>query len=134
MRIWLDKTKEKDIENLEDYKAFLKLKIEAVQRPESMDSGVNTKTFNYTGKPEEYTVPRDGYYYIEMAGAQGGASDTSLSLGAKTSGYIELKAGEKLYFYVGKQGTSPNTNCRSTGYEFNGGGIAKPGPEGEQQM
>ena len=126
MRIWLDKTKEKDIENLEDYKAFLKLKIEATQRPESMDSGA-TKIFNYTGKPEEYTVPRDGYYYIEMAGAQGGASDTSLSLGAKTSGYIELKAGEKLYFYVGKQGTSPNTNCRSTGYEFNGGGIAKPG-------
>ena len=41
MRIWLDKTKEKDIENLEDYKAFLKLKIEAVQRPESMDSGCN---------------------------------------------------------------------------------------------
>ena len=70
MRIWLDKTKEKDIENLEDYKAFLKLKIEADQRPESMDSG-STKTFNYTGKTEEYIVPRDGYYYIEMAGATG---------------------------------------------------------------
>ena len=48
MRIWLDKTKEKDIENLEDYKAFLKLKIEAVQRPESMDTKDATKTFNYT--------------------------------------------------------------------------------------
>ena len=102
MRIWLDKTKEKDIENLEDYKAFLKLKIEAVQRPESMDSGA-TKIFNYTGKPEEYTVPRDGYYYIEMAGGAGHAPDSNPNYagGSKTSGYIKQQAGEKLYFYVG---------------------------------
>ena len=129
MRIWLDKTKEKDIENLEDYKAFLKLKIEAVQRPESMDSGVNTKTFNYTGKPEEYTVPRDGYYYIEMAGAQGGSlvsTNTQYGKsiggkGAKTSGYIYLEANEKIYFYVGGEGSTSTSNEYIEG-GYNGGG------------
>ena len=85
-----------------------------------------TTVFNYTGDSQEYEVPKDGYYYIEMAGAEGGAN----VLGAKTSGYIYLEKGETLYFYVGKQGTAGNTNCRSTGYEFNGGGIAKPAKAG----
>ena len=117
MRIWLDKTKEKDIEKLEDYKAFLKLKIEATQRPESMDSGA-TKIFNYTGKPEEYTVPRDGYYYIEMAGGAGHAPDSNPNYagGSKTSGYIKLQAGEKLYFYVGGKAKQQKQEI------FNGGG------------
>jgi len=87
-----------------------------------------TTIFNYTGTSQEYEVPKDGYYYIELAGAQGGGPD--LSLGAKTSGYIYLEQGEKLYFYVGQKGTDSNTNCRSTGYEFNGGGIAKPARSG----
>ena len=131
MRIWLDKTKEKDIENLEDYKAFLKLKIEAVQRPESMDFGVNTKTFNYTGDVQEYTVPRDGYYYIEMAGAGGGSAKYSTYLsegwGGFTSGYTYLEANEKLYFYVGGKGSSHSGTTTDTvtdnGKGYNGGSI-----------
>ena len=126
MRIWLDKTKEKDIENLEDYKAFLKLKIEAVQRPESMDSGA-TKTFNYTGKTEEYTVPRDGYYYIEMAGATGNNNYNDYTkahpgYAAKTSGYIYLNANEKLYFNVG--GMKKTFNCCSKQGDKSGSGGA----------
>ena len=91
------------------------------------------KTFNYTGKPEEYTVPRDGYYYIEMGGGAGynGGTSNYDSNGAKTSGYVKLNAGEKLYFYVGGHGEKPNTNCRTSGYEFNGGGIAKPTKSGK---
>ena len=89
-----------------------------------------TTVFSYTGSSQEYEVPKDGYYYIEMAGAQGGTKNTYLSLGAKTSGYIYLEKGETLYFYVGKKGTDSDTNCRSTGYEFNGGGIAKPAKAG----
>ena len=126
LRLWLDSSKEEEIGNLEDYKVFLKLKVEAEQRPSSIDPGGSTKTFTYTGKVQEYTVPRDGYYYIEMAGGAGANSK-----GAKTSGYVDLKAGEKLYFYVGGKGTDPNTNCRSNGYEFNGGGIAKPAATGK---
>ena len=67
-----------------------------------------------------------------MAGASGGYISTTYhsGQGAKTSGYIYLEQGETLYFYVGQKGTDSNTNCRSTGYEFNGGGIAKPARSG----
>ena len=91
-----------------------------------------TTVFSYTGSSQEYEVPKDGYYYIEMAGASGGYISTTYhsGQGAKTSGYIYLEQGETLYFYVGQKGTDSNTNCRSTGYEFNGGGIAKPARSG----
>lgn len=35
-----------------------------------MDGG-ESKEFSYTGKAEEYIVPRDGWYYIELGGASG---------------------------------------------------------------
>ena len=131
LRIWLDKSKEEEISKLEDYKAFLKLKIEAEQRPESMDIGVNAKTFNYTGDVQEYTVPRDGYYYIEMAGAGGGSAQYSSYLsegyGGFTSGYTHLKANEKLYFYVGGKGSSHSgtttDKVTDNGKGYNGGSI-----------
>ena len=133
LRIWLDKSKEDEIEKLEDYKAFLKLEIKAEQRPDSMDNGIASRTFKYTGKVQEYGVQRDGYYYIETAG--GGGYDNSTKdyniRGAKASGYIYLKAGEKLYIYVGGHGSEPNTNCKESGYEFNGGGVAKPAKNGK---
>ena len=132
LRIWLDKSKEEEISKLEDYKAFLKLRIEAEQRPESMETKDSAKTFNYTGEPQEYTVPRNGYYYVELGGGAGYEQTTGGydSGGAKTSGYIYLKAREKLYIYVGGKGTRPDTNCRTSGYEFNGGGVAKPAKSG----
>ena len=97
-----------------------------------VDTLINkTTVFNYTGTSQEYEVPKDGYYYLELAGASGGSPEgASLSYGAKVSGYIYLEKGETLYFYVGKQGTNSNTNCRTSGYEFNGGGIAKPAKTG----
>ena len=131
LRIWLDKSKEDEISKLEDYKAFLKLKIEAEQRPESMDIGVNTKAFDYTGDVQEYTVPRDGYYYIEMAGAGGGSAQYSTYLsegsGGFTSGYTYLEANEKLYFYVGGKGSSHSgtttDKVTDNGKGYNGGSI-----------
>ena len=58
-----------------------------------------TTVFSYTGASQEYEVPKDGYYYIEMAGAEGEGDYNGA--GAKTSGYIYLEQGEMLYFYVG---------------------------------
>ena len=131
LRIWLDKSKEEEISKLEDYKAFLKLKIEAEQRPEGMDIGVNAKTFNYTGDVQEYTVPRDGYYYIEMAGAEGGSAKYSASYsggkGGYTSGYVYLEANDKLFFYVGGMGSSHSGTSSdavtNNGKGYNGGSI-----------
>ena len=125
LRIWLDKSKEEEISKLEDYKAFLKLKIEAEQRPDTM----KVQTFKYTGDVQTYIVPKDGYYYVEAVGAAGGTDEFSYNetlksgYGAKTSGHIFLKAGEKLYIYVGGNGGIVGggaTSGRAGGY--NGGG------------
>ena len=48
--------------------------------------------------PQEYIIPTDGWYRIELWGTQGGGNGGK---GAYTSGIIELKEGEVLYFYVG---------------------------------
>ena len=94
-----------------------------------------TTVFSYTGSSQEYEVPKDGYYYIELGGAEGGSYENPEvqlfdTKGAKVSGYIYLEKGEKLYIYVGKQGTNADTNCRDSGYEFNGGGISKKSSTG----
>ena len=74
--------------------------------------------FNYTGDVQEYNVPKDGKYKIELWGASGGiASDSSVQgRGGYTSGTIDLKKNDKLYIYVGERGS----NSKST--TFNGGG------------
>lgn len=49
---------------------------------------------------QEYVVPTNGWYRIELWGSKGGNE----SNGAYTSGIIKLKEGDILYFYVGKNG------------------------------
>lgn len=63
-----------------------------------------------------YVVPKDGTYRIELWGAQGGGN-TNSGFGAYTAGSINLKKGEKLYFYVGNKPTRAEDS-------FNGGGKA----------
>ena len=125
LRIWLDKEYEESIEEIEGKMANLKIVVEAEQRPNSMDKG-ESKEFSYTGDVEEYIVPRDGWYYIELGGASGNApaDNEGYSKGAVTSGYIELEAGEKLYFYIGEQGKKQKTST------FNGGGGGGYGSAG----
>ena len=60
----------------------------------------------------------------------GGPEEVNPSYGSKTSGYIYLEKGETLYIYVGGKGSNIDTNCKNSGYEFNGGGIAKPAKSG----
>lgn len=54
-------------------------------------------------EPQEYKIPDDesGWYKIELWGAQGNIGD-NYEGGAYTSGIIELKEGDTLYFKVGK--------------------------------
>ena len=60
---------------------------------------------------QEYIVPEDGWYRIELWGAQGG---TNGGLGAYTSGVIELSAGDRLYFYIGKYSNNASKGGQST--------------------
>ncbi len=74
----------------------------------------NNYEYFYTGDVQTFVAPRDGYYNIELWGAQGG--NTTLPAlkgtggkGAYTSGNIYLNQGDTLYIYVGGKGTDGNS-------------------------
>ena len=101
--------------------------------------------FDYTGNYQTFTVPTDGYYNIELWGAQGGnmtgtgvksdgSSRGSLSYtggkGAYTKGVIYLTKGETIYIYVGGKGADNVSFGNCPGGEvggYNGGGSLKQG-------
>ena len=74
---------------------------------------IYTQQNNY----QEFEVPITANYKVELWGASGIFSSTSLSYGAYTSGNIKLKTGDKLYLYVGQKGDNSRINA------FNGGGT-----------
>ena len=80
-----------------------------------------SKMFYYTGNYQEYKAPMNGYYKIELWGAQGGSNskDNPGGKGGYTSGIIKLKKDEILYVYVGNSGYRPDNLSKP----FNGGGA-----------
>lgn len=82
----------------------------------------NVKTYSYNGSPETFTAQYDGWYKVELWGAQGGiASSYTSGPAAYTSGKINLKKGEVLTVHVGGAGISNCTTNLCTG-GYNGGG------------
>lgn len=91
-----------------------------------------TFDYDYTGDVQTFVAPRDGYYNIELWGAQGGNNDEidlgyySAALeggkGAYTTGAIYLEANETIYIYVGGSGVT-TTDIPGRVYTFNGGGF-----------
>lgn len=75
-------------------------------------------TYSYNGRFSTYTAPINGYYQLEVWGAEGGyrSSNTYSGKGGYTSGTIFLNKGDVLYVYVGGNGTT------HSGY--NGGGVS----------
>lgn len=69
--------------------------------------------FDFLGNTQEFTVPADGLYLLEIWGAQGGGANGGK--GAYAYGKIELHESDVLYVVIGGQGTK-----RDGG--FNGGG------------
>ena len=112
MKIWLDY----DTPNTYNSKGNLNIMYSSKLNI-SYEQGNDTNIFNYTGMEQEYTVDKNGYYYVELAGASGGGEHGGS--GAITSGYITLKQNEKLYFYVGEKG---NTGIDAEA-AYNGGGV-----------
>ena len=82
------------------------------------------------GSYRTFTAPLEGYYKIELWGAQGGTSMLNNALsslaggkGGYTSGYIYLNQGEVIYAYVGgKGGNGLKAKTRATA-GYNGGGT-----------
>ena len=81
------------------------------------------KIYNYKNRYQEFTAPVTADYKIEAWGAQGGSSASYTGgKGAYTKGTIRLTKGQKLYIYVGEQGSI------GTEKSFNGGGASITGP------
>ena len=67
----------------------------------------STKTFNYTGAVQTFTVPANGYYTLTCYGAQGGTFTSNHGgYGGTSQLTYQLTQGDVLYLYVGGQGGS----------------------------
>ena len=84
--------------------------------------------FDYTGGEQTFTVPKTGYYKLEVWGAQGGYgySETYYGgYGGDSTGSIKLTKGDRLYINVGGSGINGSTQtsgAKAGGY--NGGGTS----------
>lgn len=84
----------------------------------------NTYDFEYTGDVQTFTAAVDGYYQVELWGAQGGTVENFQGgKGAYTKGVIYLKKSTKLYIYVGGEGKTDLITRLSPG-GYNGGGLS----------
>lgn len=80
--------------------------------------------YDYANYVQTLTVPRDGYYLLEVWGAQGGTKNSNYGLGGNggySKGYVYLKEKDNLFIYTGGQGNS-NSNGG-----YNGGGVGGQG-------
>ena len=78
--------------------------------------------YDYSNRVQTLTVPKTGYYLLEVWGAQGGGAQNYIGgYGGYSKGIVQLNQGDILYVVTGGQGGSNcvSSNC-SGGY--NGGG------------
>ncbi len=131
-------TKEWEAEKAGEYTAWVKDKYGKTNSKDftiektafcEYQAGDVVKEFAYTGNVEEFTVPCNGTYKLEVWGAQGGGSAGYGGTGGGTGGYaygqINLKANMLLYVVVGSR-TSYNGGgtAKTDGYGYHGGGGA----------
>ena len=85
------------------------------------------KPFDYSSAVQTFTVKVDGYYKMQVWGAQGGYGYSSGSTtfvpgnGGYSEGTIKLNAGDILYVHTGGQGTNGTSQSIKNG-GVNGGG------------
>lgn len=85
-----------------------------------------TTKYDYTGGEQTFIVPKDGYYKLEVWGAQGGNAGTYQGgYGGYSSGKIKLKKSQVIYINVGGSGSSTSSGVLEISYGgYNGGGDA----------
>ena len=83
-----------------------------------------TTNFTYTGECTTYIAKSDGYYILEVWGAQGGNYNTTYvgGLGGYSKGIVHLTKGTTLYVCVGGQPQTVTTTKTAVPGGFNGGG------------
>ena len=83
-----------------------------------------TTNFSYTGECTTYIAKSNGYYNLEVWGAQGGNYNTTYvgGLGGYSKGIVHLTKGTTLYVCVGGQPQTVTTTKTAVPGGFNGGG------------
>ena len=83
-----------------------------------------TTNFEYTGECTTYIAKSNGYYNLEVWGAQGGNYNTTYvgGLGGYSKGIVHLTKGTTLYVCVGGQPQTVTTASVAVPGGFNGGG------------
>ncbi len=86
-------------------------------------------TFSYSNKVQELSIPKTGYYLLEVWGAQGGSYNESVVPGGKggySKGYVYLNENDVLYIHTGGKGSYGTTKSDTAvgGGGTNGGGNA----------
>ena len=77
--------------------------------------------YYYTGTVQTFIAPVNGWYKVQLWGAQGGYDSPGTGQGGKgayVGGEVHVNAGTKLYVYVGAPGANSTTG---TGAGYNGG-------------
>ena len=78
----------------------------------------------YTGSPQTFIAPVNGWYQVQLWGAEGGSDNSAEGTphmggkGAYVSGEVYLTAATRLYVYVGAEGID---HVKAPGHNFNGG-------------
>ena len=111
-------------EELEKYESDLAIYNEYINSEQYTIDQIITNNFEYTGDVQTFTAPYTGKYSLEVWGASGGDSDTSVSTGGKggyTYGEILLNQNDVLKVYVGGKGLNGKYGTIQTG-GYNGGG------------
>ena len=103
------------------------IKVSYIGKPANSDEETNIALdFDYTGSEKTYQVKKAGKYKIEAWGAQGGSVQSLIpGYGGYSSGYVNLKVGDKIYINVGGAGgvsTTKAVNQHGAG-GYNGGGT-----------
>ena len=80
--------------------------------------------FDYTGSEQEFIVPCDGEYKIELWGAQGGSLTNGYlgGYGGYSKGNIKLNGDNTLYINIGGKGNFATVRGQSLNGGYNGGG------------
>lgn len=109
-------------------------------RSDSAGAALKSRTFAYTGDEQSFSVP-SGVTSIEVladgaAGAGDAVKTKGISRGGRTHAIVTVTPSEKLYIFVGGQGSASaggfngggnggsDPNCRSNNCSFGGGGAS----------
>ena len=91
--------------------------------------------FAYTGAEQTYTAATDGYYKLEVWGAQGGSYNETYrgGYGGYSTGTIYLKKEDIIYTNVGGSGSYVGANVTGIGGYNGGGGVDYTWSDGNEK-